>query len=225
MLLLAFFIMLVSMANFNEIKSQQVITQVQSAFTNFGAERDDPIAVPVPQPGKAPVPFDESIKKAFEKNFPNFKFENLEEGNSVLISVREEDIFTQDEEGTLSNGTKRFFGTIIDIINTPTPGTINDLEVFFHKPSYRVKTVDVEEQQQLFNKIGTLARTLTRLGLPKSKLAIGQEATTTPNIIGFYFYSRPQSRPTLSFDELAFQDQRQDQRQDQEQNQEAPDEF
>jgi len=199
LLVLAFFIMLVSISTFEKVKSNAVMDSLSSTFTTvlppttdlteFNAKDGDILA------GEA---FQEQITTIFSTAIQVEKIEVVQPGKLMRLHIPTPVLF-KDDEITLRSDQLSLMDHVVAALSNRPPGLRQDLEIIIG--------TDVREQiflpdiQSIETKrVGELARTLVGRGAPPDSVSVGIK-DGSPNEIALWFWVRPIEETATLFDD------------------------
>ena len=188
LLVLAFFIMLVSISTFEEVKSNAVMDSLSSTFTtvlppttdltDFNAKNGN---IPV---GEA---FQELITTIFSTAIQVEKIEVVQPGKLMRLRIPTQILFKGDEI-TLREDQLPLIDRVVAVLSNRPPGLRQDMEIIIGT-NLGDKILSPETQSLEMARGGELARTLVGRGAPPDSISVGIK-DGTPGEINFWFWVR-----------------------------------
>lgn len=194
MLLLAFFIVLVSLANFEQRKARVAVQSVRTAFEDPNFLSSKEIEAVVPDAAAAEKPFDEAAKKVLEETLEVLNIERIQPANTLKVTIPIGEIFRSNsitEEGIYA------LKQIVFEMKKTKEYQDHEVEIYFGS-STNAENGNFGNYDEL-RQAGVLARTFVQLGTFKRHVAIGVSPETKHGTIDFFFYIRDEARPKLDF--------------------------
>ncbi len=210
MLLLAFFIVLVALSNFEAKKARTVIESVKGALSEPGFLDDSEVRPVVPDAANADAPLDVKIRKLFEDRFQLLELENLKTANGLRAEASANDLFYP-ESPKIKEEVMPFLKQIVETLLDEKPAQDNLMEVFLPSPPFKRNANAGQIQTVSMARGGALARLFLSLGLPKDRFAAGLRNGGNVDKIEFFFYIVPENRPQLDFTDYMLEKQQKEQ--------------
>lgn len=188
LLVLAFFIMLVSISSFEKVKSTAVMDSLTSTFTTvmpptsipteFNAKDGDIIA------GQA---FQEQITSVFSTIIQVESIEVVQPGRLMRVKLRDNILFQAGETAVREDQMPLLDRIVASLSNRP-PGLRLDMEVVMGTSLLEGADLPIAQTLQSA-RLGALARALVSRGAPPDSIAVGLKGGT-PGEIGIWFWVR-----------------------------------
>lgn len=199
LLVLAFFIMLVSISTFEKVKSNAVMDSLSSTFTtvlppttdltDFNAKDGDILA------GEA---FQEQITTIFSTAIQVEKIEVVQPGKLMRLRIPTPILFKGDET-TLRQDQLPLMDRVVAALSNRSPGLRQDMEIVVGA-NVNEKIYLPEAQNIEMARLGELARTLVGRGAPPDSISVGIK-NGSPNEINLWFWVRPVEETATLFDD------------------------
>jgi len=210
MILLAFFIVLVSLSTLEVNRAKQIVERIRNSFDDMDMITGQPIQLGLPETGKGKkdAPTDVQLKKAFKSQFQVVEVKALRIGNSFKVSVPLNSFY---EEGgtTVKPEQKPFIGKVSAILAFSGTGEKNDVEIFLPTPPPKTRQEIALEQElnpnynsprmQSIQRAGNMALAFVEGGVNKRLLGVGLQPTVSKDMIDFYFYIRKDVPEGINF--------------------------
>ena len=188
LLVLAFFILLVSISTFEEVKSSAVMDSLTSTFTTvlpptsdpteFNAKDGDIIA------GQA---FQEQITSIFATIIQVENIEVVQPGRLMRIKLRDNMLFKEGET-EVREDRQELLDRIVASLSARPPGLRLDMEVVLGSAAIDGNYLPVGQTQETA-RLGALARVLIARGAPPDGISVGLKIGD-PGDIGIWFWVR-----------------------------------
>lgn len=199
LLILAFFIMLVSISTFEKVKSNAVMDSLSSTFTtvlppttdftDFNAKDGDILA------GEA---FQEQITTIFSTAIQVEKIEVVQPGKLMRLRIATPILF-KDDETTLRQDQLPLMDRVVAVLSNRPPGLRQDMEIIIGT-DLGDKIFLPEAQSIEMARGGELARILVGRGAPPDSISVGIK-DGTPDEINFWFWVRPVEETATLFND------------------------
>jgi len=199
LLVLAFFIMLVSISTFEKVKSNAVMDSLSSTFTTvlppttdlteFNAKDGDILA------GEA---FQEQITTIFSTAIQVEKIEVVQPGKLMRLHIPTPILF-KDDEITLRQDQLSLMDHVVAALSNRPPGLRQDLEIIIGT-DVTEKIFLPDTQSIETRRVGELARTLVGRGAPPDSVSVGIKDGPS-NEISLWFWVRPIEETATLFDD------------------------
>lgn len=201
LLILAFFILLVTISTIEDVKSSAVKDSLSSAFksivppstspTEFTSKDGDFIA------GQQ---FQEQIDGIFATALRVAKVEVVQPGRLMRVKFPTNNLYVG-ETAEINSSAFALLDRIVAALSAPPPGLRFDMELVIGSP-YSPNTGMATEQTLEMARVGGFARVMTERGLPSGNVAIGLMPGDTEDVtIWFYTRDAVERRPDLELTE------------------------
>ena len=188
LLVLAFFIMLVSISTFEKVKSTAVMDSLSSTFatvlpptgdpTDFNAKDGDIIA------GEA---FQEQISTIFTTAIQVEKVEVVQPGRLMRLQMKSNALFRPDR-AEVREDQLPLLDRVVAVLSNRPPGLRQDIEVVIGTRALEGGTTPVGQTLELA-RVGELARTMVGRGAPPDSVAVGVKIGD-PGEVEMWFWVR-----------------------------------
>jgi len=199
LLVLAFFIMLVSISTFEKVKSTAVMDSLSSTFTkvlpptatptDFSAKDGDVIA------GEA---FQEQISNIFTTAVQVDKIEVVQPGRLMRLQMPVSALF-QEGKPQIRDDMLPLLDRIIASLSNRTPGLRQDMEVVIGTPVTKDIVLPIEQGLEMA-RVGEFARTIKQRGAPPDSISVGIKSGD-PATISIWFWVRGVEESSVRFEE------------------------
>ena len=199
LLVLAFFIMLVSISTFEQVKSTAVMDSLSSTFTTvlpptsdpteFNAKDGDIIA------GEA---FQEQITSIFTTAGQVEKIEVVQPGRLMRLHMPASVLFKEGEAAVREDQLPLLDRVVAALSNRP-PGLRQDMEVVIGTPPTGNYYLPLQQTLEMA-RVGELARVLTGRGAPPDSISVGVSSGDQGNI-KIWFWVRAIEETEVRFEE------------------------
>lgn len=199
LLVLAFFIMLVSISTFEEVKSSAVMDSLTSTFTtvlpptadpvDFNAKDGDIIA------GEA---FQEQITSIFSTAIQVEKIEVVQPGRLMRLQMRVNALYLEGQTAVREDQYP-LLDRIVAVLSNRPPGLRQDMEVIIGSRVTEGIALPVGQTLEMA-RVGELARLMVGRGAPPDSISIGMKAGD-PNEISIWFWVRGVEETAVRFQE------------------------
>lgn len=188
LVILAFFIVLNSMAKIQEERTSTVIQSIKSTFKTEQQDAASFIRISEPIGSNIAVTsFNSRVKSIAEDVLQISKSKIIQRGDQLEILVQAEQIFIKNERKLRSDSTQ-FINKLANEIAKLESGQRIDSEFVFGAPT---SNVFLDAQTNLtFARTGVVARKLESVGIPSETLYIGMTKALNANEIRIRFYER-----------------------------------
>lgn len=197
LLVLAFFIVLVSISSLEEVKSKAVMNSLTSTFSsllpttdlNVFSSREGQILA-----GKA---FQEQITSIFATDIQVAKVEVLQPGRLMQVTMDSDSLF---QPGTtdIREAQVPLLDRVVANLSANTPGLRYDLEFIIGSPYATDHNLPITETLET-DRAGAFARAILARGAPPSNIAVGIEPGDAGKIV-LRFFSRTENEVKLQFE-------------------------
>ena len=198
LLILAFFIVLVTISTFEKVKSKAVMSSVTTAFTTNLPPRTEPTTDFTAKEGDvlAGQVFQERITGVFATTMQVAKVEIVKPGRMMRAEMPSNAIFFEGEDRIRPNAFT-FLDRIVAALSARPPGLRFDME-FVIGTAYNDDHVLPVHQTLEMSRAGAFAREMVSRGAPPDSLSIGL-APGDRDLITIRFYVRHQDEIRLRF--------------------------
>ena len=197
LLILAFFILLVSISTLEEIKSQRVMDSLTSTFTTaippttnltaFQAKDGDILA------GQQ---FQEEITGIFSTAIQVVKIETVQPGSLMRIVLEANTLF-HDNSAEIRQGSLPLLDRVVTALSARPYDQRYDMEFIIGSKYTRGRILPVGETLEMA-RIGSFARTILTRGAPPDSISVGM-VPGDPKEITVYFHVRSRDSVKLDF--------------------------
>ncbi|MDA1098918.1 MAG: hypothetical protein O2967_08015 [Proteobacteria bacterium] len=200
LLLVAFFILLNSMAKFEESRIEQAMGSVKAEFRNKWAVADTGPSVPS-QPGLAPAVdnFHGEVRQIFEETLPFDHVEPARYGNIIRFAVPIDDLFRSDEVAPRPRG-QPFLDRLAASLKRARPGLQAEVEMVLGTGT-ALPGGDNAVGAFEMRRVSSLAHALRRRGVAATAMRTGL-MPGDPGQIAFIFRIHDEARARVTFSEL-----------------------
>lgn len=199
LLVLAFFIMLVSISTFEKVKSTAVMDSLSSTFTtvlpptstptDFNAKDGDIIA------GEA---FQEQITTIFSTAVQIEKISVVQPGRLMQLRMPSSALFQEGKPQVRDDMLPLLDRVVASLSNRP-PGLRQDMEVVIGVPADEKIYLPLEQGLEM-SRVGELARTIISRGAPPDSVSVGIKSGDLGNI-NIWFWMRGVDETAIRFDD------------------------
>lgn len=199
LLVLAFFIMLVSISTFEQVKSTAVMDSLSSTFTTvlpptsdpteFNAKDGDIIA------GEA---FQEQITSIFTTAVQVEKIEVVQPGRLMRLKMPQNAMF-KDGEAAVRDDMLPLLDRVVASLSNRPPGLRQDMEVVMGAPPTGNFYLPVQQTLEVA-RAGELARVMTGRGAPPDSVSVGVNSGDEGNVT-LWFWVRGIEETEVRFEE------------------------
>ncbi|MGD1876904.1 MAG: flagellar motor protein MotB [Kiloniellaceae bacterium] len=199
-LLLAFFILLNSMASFEEERRDAVVDSVREAFQGLvPADRNltaDPAALDIFEGADDVI---DSLNQLFGDNLPLVESQDAAGNRVIKVDMPAGDLFAAQGDALRPDGaeTLRLIGAVLDDPRFISPGY--QVDVLYGLPG---KASGIEGNRPALMRAGTVVRELVRQGLPPARLSAGL-LPELPDQVRILFTIRLEAPPPAAADDAA----------------------
>ena len=201
LLILAFFILLVSISSLEEVRTQQIMDSLSSTFTTilppstkltpFQKDEGDVIA------GQA---FQERITGIFATTLQIAKVDVVQPGRLMKVSLPTRALF-EEGEVEMRDVQLEILDRIVAALSARPAGVRYDLEFVIGSEFIRgTKNLPVGETLEM-GRAGAFAREMLSRGVPPDSVSVGMRKAD-PTQVDLWFHTREQDEAALRFDHL-----------------------
>ena len=199
LLVLAFFIMLVSISTFEEVKSSAVMDSLTSTFTTVLPPTSDPVDFNAKDgdilAGEA---FQEQITSIFSTAIQVEKIEVVQPGRLMRLQMRVNVLYL-DGQTTVREDQYPLFDRIVAVLSNRPPGLRQDMEVIIGSRVTEGISLPVGQTLEM-SRIGEMARLMVSRGAPPDSISVGIKPGD-PNEINLWFWVRGVQETAVRFEE------------------------
>lgn len=199
LLVLAFFIMLVSISTFEEVKSTAVMDSLTSTFTTVLPPTSDPTPFNAKDgdilAGEA---FQEQITSIFSTAVQVEKIEVVQPGRLMRLQMPTSALFREGQE-TVREDMLPLLDRVIATLSNRPPGLRQDLEAVIGAPTVEDGALPVGQTLEMA-RVGEFARTLIGRGAPPDSVSVGLKKGN-PGEISIWFWVRGVEETAKRFEE------------------------
>lgn len=188
LLVLAFFIMLVSISTFEEVKSSKVMDSLTSTFTAVLPPTSDPVDFSAKDGDiLAGEIFQEQVTSIFSTAIQVEKIEVVQPGRLMRLQMRVNSLFL---EGATDVREDQYplLDRIIAVLSNRPPGLRQDMEVIIGSKATEGVSLPVGQTLEM-SRVGALARLMVSRGAPPDAISVGLKIGD-PNEISIWFWVR-----------------------------------
>jgi len=197
LLILAFFIMLVSISSLEEVKTKAAMKSLSATFTSILPPSLDLTAMTsVEGDVLAGQQFQQQITNIFSTTMQVSKVEVIQPGRLMRVQLTSDVVFEPDEAGIRSSS-HALMDRIVASLSGRPPGLRYDMEFVMKSPYVTGKDLPTEQTLEM-SRAGNFAREMLARGLPPDSIAVGLEPGDT-NDITIWFYVRSSDETRLRF--------------------------
>lgn len=195
LLVLAFFIVLVSISTLEDVKSQAVRDSLSSTFRSVLSPSTTPTEF-TSKDGNilAGQVFQEQITGLFATTLQVAKVEIVRPGSLMRIKLPVSAMFANGET-EIRPVTVPVLDRIVAVLSSRPPGLRFDMEFFIGSPLSAEKALPVAQTLET-QRAGNLAREMARRGVPPDSIAVGIQPGRTDQIT-IWFYVRDEAETQL----------------------------
>lgn len=199
LVVLAFFIMLVTISTIEETKSSTVMNSLNSTFTAVVT----PSAVLDPFQSKdgdivAGQEYQEHVTKIFSTSLAVAKVEVVQPGRLMRVTFEPAQLFF-DDEARIRETSHALLDQIVATVSSRRAGLRNDLEMVMDTPNEPGKPTMSTKQELPMARVGAFAREMSSRGLPPDSLAVGLKPGQGNQVV-MWFYTRDVEDSRLQFE-------------------------
>ncbi len=197
LLILAFFIMLVSISTLEEVKSKAAMKSLSATFTSILPPSLELTAVSSTEGAVlAGQQFQQQITNIFSTTIQVTKVDVIQPGRLMRVLVKSDVIFKPDA-ADIRDSSQAFMDRIVASVSGRPPGLRFDMEFVMQSPY--VTGTDLPTEQTLeMSRAGNFARQMMARGLPPDSIAVGLEPGESDDIT-IWFYVRNSDETRLRF--------------------------
>lgn len=199
LLVLAFFIMLVSISTFEEVKSSQVMDSLTSTFTTVLPPTSDPVDFNAKDgdilAGEA---FQEQITTIFSTAIQVEKIEVVQPGRLMRLQMRVNALYL-DGQTTVREDQYPLLDRIVAILSNRPPGLRQDMEIIIGSKVTEGVALPVGQTLEM-SRVGEIARLMVSRGAPPDSISVGMKPGD-PNEISLWFWVRGVQETAVRFEE------------------------
>lgn len=199
LLVLAFFIMLVSISTFEQVKSSQVMDSLTSTFTTVLPPTSDPVDFNAKDgdilAGEA---FQEQITSIFSTAIQVEKIEVVQPGRLMRLQMRVNVLYL-DGQTTVREDQYPLLDRIVAVLSNRPPGLRQDMEVIIGSRVTEGVALPVGQTLEM-SRVGELARLIVSRGAPPDSISVGMKPGD-PNEISLWFWVRGVQETAVRFEE------------------------
>lgn len=199
LLVLAFFILLVSISTFEQVKSDAVMDSLTSTFTTVLPPTADPVEFNAKDGNiLAGEAFQQQITTTFSTAIQVEKVDVVQPGRLMRMQLRSNQLFI---EGSFDLREDRLplIDRIIAVLSNRPPGLRQDMEIIIGSDVTDEIMLPVGETLET-RRVGGLAKTFVSRGAPPDSVAVGIEQGD-PQRISFWFWVRGEEETAVRFKE------------------------
>ena len=199
LLVLAFFIMLVSISTFEEVKSSRVMDSLTSTFTTVLPPTSDPVDFNAKDgdilAGEA---FQEQITSIFSTAIQVENIEVVQPGRLMRLQMRVNVLYL-DGQTAVREDQYPLLDRIVAVLSNRPPGLRQDMEVIIGSRVTEGVSLPVGQTLEM-SRVGALARLMVSRGAPPDAVSVGLKPGD-PNEISIWFWVRGVQETAVRFEE------------------------
>lgn len=191
LLILAFFILLVAISTFEDVKSQAVMDSLTSTFTTVLPTNSDPTEFTAKDGDIiAGQQFQDQVSDIFSTAMPVAKVEVVQPGKKMRAAFPIDSMFTH-SSSDLRPVSIPLLDRIVAALSNPPSGLQFDMEFVVGANYLKDRKLPVHQTLAL-SRAGSFAREMAKRGAPPNSIAVGIEpADPKRAIIWFYVREKP----------------------------------
>ena len=203
LLVLAFFILLVSISTVEEVKSKAVMSSLTSTFqTVLPATLSPQVFQTLDGDIIANAALQDEVTNIFATSLQVARVEILQPGRLMRVHLQSRAVF-EDESTEIRSSMMPLFNRVVAAISARPPGLRFDLEAVLSVATTDGTAMPVEQGLQM-QRAGVFARTMLGRGLPPDSLAVGMSpSTNTDMVLWFYVRLTDEAREDLEGEQAA----------------------
>lgn len=199
LLVLAFFIMLVSISTFEEVKSSRVMDSLTSTFTTVLPPTSDPVDFNAKDgdilAGEA---FQEQITTIFSTAIQVENIEVVQPGRLMRLQMRVNVLYL-DGQTAVREDQYPLLDRIVAVLSNRPPGLRQDMEVIIGSRVTEGVSLPVGQTLEM-SRVGELARLMVSRGAPPDAISVGMKPGD-PGEISIWFWVRGVQETAVRFEE------------------------
>lgn len=196
LLVLAFFILLVSISTFAPVKSSAVLGSLSAQFATVRTARTDPkVFTSKSGPVIASEQFLEDIQDLFTTAIGVERITTIQPGRVMRVSMEANSLF-ESESTKIRDSQLALVDRIIAGLNGRPQGFHFDMEFVVGATVARDRTILIEPTLE-FARAGELAQQLLARGVPPDAISIGVRAGTPDQVVIWFYVRSAEEIPTL----------------------------
>jgi len=197
LLVLAFFILLVSISTVEDVKSQAVMDSLSSTFTTILPPSMNLTTDPsVDGRIMAGQQFQEQVTNIFATTIQVTKVDIIQPGRLMRVELNS-DILYEEGKATIRESNGPLLDRIIASLSGRPPGLRYDMEFVISSPYTSGKSLPIGQTLEVA-RAGAFARKMLSLGVPPDSVAVGMQPGD-PKDISIWFYVRNSDETRLQF--------------------------
>ncbi len=191
LLILAFFILLVAISTFEDVKSQAVMDSLTSTFTTVLPTQSDPTEFTAKDGDIiAGQQFQDQVTDIFSAAMSVAKVEVVQPGKKMRVSFPINSMFVN-ASSDLRPVSIPLLDRIVAALSSPPTGLKYDMEFVVGTNYLKGRELPVQQNLEL-SRAGSFAREMARRGVPPNSIAVGIEPAD-PKRANVWFYVREES--------------------------------
>lgn len=199
LLVLAFFIMLVSISTFEKVKSSRVMDSLTSTFTTVLPPTSDPVDFNAKDgdilAGEA---FQEQVTSIFSTAIQVENIEVVQPGRLMRLQMRVNVLYL-DGQTAVREDQYPLLDRIVAVLSNRPPGLRQDMEVIIGSRVTEGASLPVGQTLET-SRVGELARLMVSRGAPPDAISVGLKPGD-PNEISIWFWVRGVQETAVRFEE------------------------
>lgn len=197
LLILAFFILLVSISTIEKVKSTVVQDSLTSAFSTILPPVTSPTTLTALEGEILAGPqFQDEVRGLFETSLQVAKVEVVQPGRLMVVDIPADVLFVPGE-ATFQPTQQPLFDRIVASVSGAPPGLRFDMEFVIGAPYVRERDLPVIQTLEIA-RAGAFAREMATRGVPPQNIVVGVRRGDPKNV-AIYFYVRSAEEAQLRF--------------------------
>ena len=197
LLILSFFLLLISISTFEESKQKAAIGSVTATFANIVPPATEITASPSEEGGGLTgQAFQEEITGLFATSLRIAKVAIVQPGQLMHVQIPTDAVFF-DSKAEIRPAQSPLLDRIVASLNQRPPGLRHDMEFVIGSPYVGDKSLPIGQTLEMA-RAGVVARELSARGAPPDSISIGIKAGD-PDEINIWFYTRSIEETRLKF--------------------------
>lgn len=197
LLVLAFFILLVTISTLEEVKSRSVMDSLTSTFTSIVPPTTDPTKFHSREGevlnGRQ---FQDEIRDLFASGLPLSRTEIVHPGRLMRVLVKADRLFLRGQT-EIHESQQPFLDRLVAVLSVRPPGLRYDMEFVVGTQLDDAGALPTDQTLEIA-RAGAFARAMSARGLPPDSLAVGL-TDAEPGEISIWFYVRGVDETRLKF--------------------------
>ncbi len=198
LLVLAFFVLLITISTVEDVKSRAVMDSLSSTFTTVVMPATDPTQF-TGKDGEilAANQFQDKITNLFTTAVQVDRVEIVQPGKRMRVVVPTTTLF-EDDSSALRPTTPALIERMVAVLSARPPGLRFDMEFVIGTPRSADRSLPLEQTMEM-ERAGMFARELTARGAPPDSVAVGM-APGKPERVTIWYYVRRADETRVRFE-------------------------